>query len=135
MPRKDEEPVVDLLEADRGSEAVGSATDQEDVRPMLHQPPREADRRARSLEPGDGPGLPPGAVHDRRIQFDFALLGQHASAPGVEAYVLLEQTRRRLDRIHGASAIRQDRRAGVQRRAEAGASAGFMRGVVVRDSL
>ena len=115
-PLGDLEPaVLDLLEAGLARELVGVLARQEDVRAMLQQVPRQADRGPRRAHPGDRSGAAGAAVHQRRVEFDVAVVGEHAAAPGVEARILFEQARRGLDRIERAPAAAEDRRAGGQR--------------------
>ena len=66
-------------------EGVGLVIGQQDMRAVLHRRPRRGDRRAGGAKPGDRARAPLAPIHDRRVELDMAVGGQHAAAPGVEA--------------------------------------------------
>ena len=97
---------------------------------MLHHPAGQADRIAGRGDAADRAGIAIGAVHDRGVHLDPALIGEDRAAPGVEMGVVLEHAHRRLDRVDRAAAARQDLGAPLQRQIERGADRGvFLRAV------
>ncbi len=85
---------------------------------LLHDRPGRADRGPGRTQPGDGAAAAVAPVHDRRVQLDMAVIGQHASSPGVEAGILFQDARRRLDRVERVATRRQDRLARIERGAK-----------------
>src|SRR5579884_2066205 len=82
----DLEPAVgDLLEAVAGGEVIGTLARQENVRSLLEQEPREADRGACGAKPRHGSGAAVAAIHDRGIELDAAGRVENAPAAGIEA--------------------------------------------------
>ena len=110
-------------------------TRQEDVGAAVHQPPREADRRPRRLDPGDRARVAALAFHDRRIELDFA-----ASVSTLPRPALKQGSSSRLRAAASTASIAlppfaSDCRAGGKRCFESGAGARFVRGIVMRDPL
>jgi hypothetical protein len=124
--RNHEPAVVDLFQPLLCREPIGATVGQHHVRAMFHHRARRADRRARRTHSSDRARVPPRAVHDCRVEFDRAVGGQHAAAPGVEHRVFFQHPRRRLDRIKRASAFGQDHFAGIERGVQAAARQLFL---------
>src|SRR4051812_17986227 len=123
-----EPAVADLLQPMLAGILIGALAREEDMRALLHEYAREADRRPRRAQSGNRAGRTVAAVHNRRVELDAALGGQHAAAAGVEAGILLQLANRRLDGVDGALAFLENRRARLERAFEAGARAFLLLG-------
>ena len=132
---KNEEVVGDLLDPGGGRKSISGRTDKKDMRAVLHQAARKADRRAGGLEGGNRPCTSVSTIHDGGIEFDLALLGQHAPAPCIEAGIFLEDASGCLNRVDGQAAFSEDRAARFERIAQSGARGCFMSGIMMRDSF
>jgi hypothetical protein len=128
---RDEPAIIDLLEPGLARELVGSRAGEENVRPLLHQPPGEADRGARRRQSGDCAGAPVAAVHDRGVELDYALAGQHAAAAGIEAGIVLERSDARFDCVEGGATARENRCACIECRAKSFPGLFVMVGIAV----
>ena len=76
---------------------------------------------ARARHACDRPGLERFAIHDRGVEFIFALGGEHRAAPGVEQGIVLEHAHRRGHGIERRAALVEHRAARAQRFVEPGA--------------
>ena len=98
-----------LLEAGLPCKVVRAVIAHEDMGTLFHYRPGGADRGAGRTKPGNcaAPAVPP--VHDRRVELDMTVEGKDAAAPGIEAAILLEHPRGRLDRVKRAAIAGEDR--------------------------
>jgi hypothetical protein len=132
---KYEEVIAYLLDPCGSGKSICSSADEEDVWPMFHQAACETDGSAGGLDRGDRASAPVAPVHDGGIELDLTLLCEHASTPGVEAGILLEDARRRFDRVDGQAPLSEYGAASFQRLAQARESLRFMLWIMVRDSF
>jgi hypothetical protein len=91
--------IVDGLESMLACELLRTFERQQDVTAFLHHRPRQADRAANRPEARYRSGVAAGAVHDRRVEVDGAVVVERAAAAGIEHRVILEHPCRRLDRV------------------------------------
>src|SRR5689334_16890947 len=105
------------------------------MRTLLHQPSCQADRRACRLDARYRTRLTGPPFHDCRVELDFAMLGQDASATRVETGIFLELPAGGFYGIHGRPALLEDTRPGVERLLKPSLCARFVLRIVVRDSL
>jgi len=81
------------------------------MRAIFHETPRQGDRRSRSCNSGDCPGIAVRAFHDRGVQLDLALFGEDASSARIEAGIFLEQAGGGFHGVDRAPAVGEDGRA------------------------
>ena len=119
--------LVDLLEPRRQRERICSDPGEHDMRGPLHDGAGERDRMPNAGDASDRTGAARAPVHNRGVELDRAVGGEHGTAAGVELWRVLQHGDRGGDRVERAAAAGEDRSSSGERGTERGACRGLDR--------
>ncbi len=114
--------VIDQRHALLGGEVLRIAADEVDMRALLEHETRGMDGIAQPLDAGHAAGAHGArhaAIHQQRVELDFAVARKKGAPAGIEGLVVLKHSDRGLDCIDRGGAALQQRIAGEQCAADA----------------
>jgi len=111
---------IDHLEPVVAGEFLGATVGEQDVRRLFHHGAGGADGVLHRGHAADRAGLQRAAVHDRGVEFVFALGGEDRALAGVEHRRVLHDDDRCLDGVERAATALEDRVPGAERLLERG---------------